>query len=63
VPPKVGGAADVLASALQAPTTFFIFFNCIQQKNTQDQSTITNRPWENYYKALECKAKKLEWHG
>jgi hypothetical protein len=42
---------------------FFFFFNCIQQKNTQDQSTITNRPWKNYYKALECKAKKLEWHG
>jgi hypothetical protein len=62
VPPKVGGAVDALASALQAPTTFF-FFNCIQQKNTQDQSTITNRPWKNYYKALECKTKKLEWHG
>jgi hypothetical protein len=45
------------------PTTFWFFLIVQNKKYPQDQSTITSRPCENYYKNLECKAKKMEWHG
>jgi hypothetical protein len=48
---------------LHAPTTFLIFLIAQNKKCPQDQLTITNKPWENYYKAPEFMAKKLEWHG
>jgi hypothetical protein len=50
VPPKVGGAADALASALQAPTTFFflIAYNKkipkTNQQSQTDHGKITTKP-------------------
>jgi len=44
VPPKVGGAANMLASTLHAPATFLFFLIAQNQKYPQGQSTTTNRP-------------------
>lgn len=58
--PEVSRVVDALAGALHAPTTFLIFLIAQNKKCPQDQLTITNKPLENYYKAPEFMAKKLE---